>query len=250
MALFQNAVIKKYLQAQNKIQLQEKWLQFQNHFHNPTIQENIRNSKEEQYQGEFLIDLFVNILGYTKNPQPDFNLTTEYKNVKDSKKADGAILVDDKVCAVIELKGTNTTDLGKIETQAFGYKNNQSDCTYVITSNFEKLRFYIENAIEHGQLHTIEGGFIHVYFSKRGDMMDILIEDNGIGRKGAEQNKKSKDHKSMALSITRERIDNLSKKYRTEGTLEIEDFDKVLNTGTKVLISLPLRTENPNTTSI
>jgi tetratricopeptide (TPR) repeat protein len=109
---------------------------------------------------------------------------------------------------------------------------------------------FIENAIEHGQLHTIEGGFIHVYFSKRGDMMDILIEDNGIGRKGAEQNKKSKEHKSMALSITRERIDNLSKKYRTEGTLEIEDFDKVLNTGTKVLISLPFKTENPNTASI
>ena len=47
MALFQNAVIKKYLQAQNKEQLKEKWLQFQQHFHNPTIQENIRNSKEE-----------------------------------------------------------------------------------------------------------------------------------------------------------------------------------------------------------
>ena len=27
--------------------------------------ENIRNSKEEQYQGEFLIDLFVNVLSET-----------------------------------------------------------------------------------------------------------------------------------------------------------------------------------------
>ena len=156
MALFQNAVIKKYLQAQNKEQLKEKWLQFQQHFHNPTIQENIRNSKEEQYQGEFLIDLFVNILGYTKNPQPNFNLTTEYKNVKDSKKADGAILIDEKVRAVIELKGTNTTDLGKIETQAFGYKNNQPDCIYIITSNFEKIRFYIDNAIEYLEFNLFQ----------------------------------------------------------------------------------------------
>lgn len=31
-------------------------------------------------------------LHYDENPQPDFNLTTEYKNVKDSKKADGAIV--------------------------------------------------------------------------------------------------------------------------------------------------------------
>ncbi|QKJ61737.1 Eco57I restriction-modification methylase domain-containing protein [Flavobacterium sp. M31R6] len=149
MSLFQKSVVLKHLQSQNKTVLQEKWQQFQNHFHNLTIQENIRNSKEEQYQGEFLIDLFVAILGYTKNPQPDFNLTTEYKNVKDSKKADGAIVINQKVTAVIELKGTNTTDLGKIETQAFGYKNNQPDCVYVITSNFEKLRFYIDNAIEH-----------------------------------------------------------------------------------------------------
>ncbi|MQP52695.1 MULTISPECIES: DNA methyltransferase [unclassified Flavobacterium] len=156
MALFQTAVIKKYLQAQNKEQLKEKWLQFQHHFHNPTIQENIRNSKEEQYQGEFLIDLFVNVLGYTKNPQPNFNLTTEYKNVKDSKKADGAILIDEKVRAVIELKGTNTTDLSKIETQAFGYKNNQPDCIYIITSNFEKIRFYIDNAIEYLEFNLFQ----------------------------------------------------------------------------------------------
>lgn len=149
MPLFQNSVVTKHLKSQDKILVAKRWSDFKNHFHNATIQENIRNSKEEQYQGEFLIDLFVSILGYTKNPQPNFNLTTEYKNVKDSKKADGAILIDDKVRAVIELKGTNTTDLGKIETQAFGYKNNQPDCIYIVTSNFEKLRFYIDNAIEH-----------------------------------------------------------------------------------------------------
>jgi type I restriction-modification system DNA methylase subunit len=149
MPLFQNSVVTKQLQSQDKTKLINQWSVFKNHFHNPTIQENIRNSKEEQYQGEFLIDLFVNVLGYTKNPTPDFNLTTEYKNVKDSKKADGAIIVNNKVKAVIELKGTNTTDLGKIEVQAFGYKNNQPDCVYVITANFEKLRFYIDNATEH-----------------------------------------------------------------------------------------------------
>ena len=148
MPLFQNSVVTKQLQSQDKSILALQWTIFRNHFHNATIQNNIRNSKEEQYQGEFLIDLFVNVLGYTKSPTPNFNLTTEYKNVKDSKKADGAILILDKVKAVIELKGTNTTDLGKIEVQAFGYKNNQPDCVYVITSNFEKLRFYIDNATE------------------------------------------------------------------------------------------------------
>lgn len=102
---------------------------------------------------------------------------------------------------------------------------------------------FIENSIEHGQLHTIDGGFIHVRFTKNNNMLDVTIEDNGVGRKGAEMNKKSQDHKSMAMQITSERINNLNKKYRTEGTLLIEDFDKKLKTGTKVLISLPYRTE-------
>ena len=153
MAFFQNSVIHKYIQNVDKQTLQAAYAKFRAHFHNATIQENIRSSKEEQYQGEFLIDLFVNVLGYTKNPTPNFNLTTEYKNVKDSKKADGAIIINEIVKAVIELKGTNTTDLNKIEVQAFGYKNNQPECEYVITSNFEKLRFYVDNAIEYLQFN-------------------------------------------------------------------------------------------------
>jgi type I restriction-modification system DNA methylase subunit len=152
MPLFQKSVISKYLKSQSKELIFSKWKSYSDHFLNPRVQEDIKGLKEEQYQGEFLEDLFVKILGYTKpasSSEIKFNLTTEYKNVKDSKKADGAIILEDKVKAVIELKGTNTTDLGKIEVQAFGYKNNQPDCVYVITSNFEKLRFYIDNAIEH-----------------------------------------------------------------------------------------------------
>jgi type I restriction-modification system DNA methylase subunit len=151
MPLFQNSVVSKYLKNQNATLLLQKWEAYKNHFLNLKVQEDIKSLKEEQYQGEFLEDLFVKILGYTKpasSTETKFNLTTEYKNVKDSKKADGAIIIEDKVKAVIELKGTNTTDLGKIEAQAFGYKNNQPDCVYVITSNFEKIRFYIDNAIE------------------------------------------------------------------------------------------------------
>ena len=153
MALFQQTVIKKHIESLNSEIINEKWKLFQSHFHNPVIQQNIRQLKEEQYQGEFLEDLFVKIFGYTKAPSPDFNLITEQKNVTNSKKADGAILTkgsngSQNIIAVIELKGTDTTDLAKIETQAFGYKSNQPGCNYVITSNFEKLRFYIDNTTQ------------------------------------------------------------------------------------------------------
>ena len=117
MPLFQKSVISKYLKAQKKEHLISKWKSYGDHFLNPRVQEEIKGLKEEQYQGEFLEDLFVKILGYTKpasSSETKFNLTTEYKNVKDSKKADGAIILDDKVKAVIELKGTDTTDLDKV----------------------------------------------------------------------------------------------------------------------------------------
>jgi type I restriction-modification system DNA methylase subunit len=148
MSLFQKTIIKKYTQDLNSQKVQEAYTLYQAYFLNQTIQENIREAKEEQFQEGFLRELFGNILGYTLNPNPNFNLTTELKNISNSKKVDGAILIDNKAVAVIELKGTDTTDLAKIEVQAFGYKNNQPHCTYVITSNFEKLRFYIDNTIE------------------------------------------------------------------------------------------------------
>lgn len=148
MALFQHSVLNKYLSGTNEEQVNEAWDIFTAHFHNREIQENIRSLKEEEYQEGFLDDLFVKVLGFTKNPTPDFNLKVEQKNLRDSKKADGALLDGEKIRGVIELKGTDTTDLGKVEPQAFGYKNNQPDALYVIISNFEKLRFYIDNAVD------------------------------------------------------------------------------------------------------
>lgn len=149
MSLFQKSVENKYLSGLDSALIDEKYAQFQAYFANPERQENIRNSKEEQFQEGFLRELFVKIFGYTLNPEPNFNLTTELKNIINSKKADGAILKGEDALAVIELKGTDTTDLDKVEAQAFGYKNHHPKCVYVITSNFEKLRFYIQNAVDH-----------------------------------------------------------------------------------------------------
>lgn len=102
---------------------------------------------------------------------------------------------------------------------------------------------FIENSIEHGQLHTIEGGFIKISFRKVDKMLHITIIDNGIGRKASKAKKKSSAHKSMAMEITAERVENLNKKFRTDGYLLIEDYNKEEETGTKVLISLPYTSE-------
>lgn len=156
MALFQTSVLNQYLKLQDATLIQKAYKKYSKYFHNVTIQENIRNSKEEEYQGIFLTELFVNILGYTLSPKPDYNLVAEYKNLNNARKADGAILKDNIAIGVIELKGTNTKDLESIRRQAFDYKVNHKGCTYIITSNFEKLRFYINDATEFEEFNLFE----------------------------------------------------------------------------------------------
>ncbi|MGJ8661667.1 MAG: histidine kinase [Bacteroidota bacterium] len=102
---------------------------------------------------------------------------------------------------------------------------------------------FVENSIEHGQLHTIPNGKITITFSRQKDMLNIAIEDNGIGRIKSEELKISDEHKSMALQITRNRINIINDKYKAAGYLLISDLDEENHIGTKVLISLPYITE-------
>lgn len=147
--LLQKNIIKKYLNLIGEERTAKPWEQYQLFFMNEDIQANIHKIKEEQFQEGFLRELFVKVLGYTINPSPNYNLTTELKNEVGSKKADGAILKDEKVIGVIELKDHKTPDLASIENQAFGYKNKHKETRLVIISNFEKLRLYIDDAVEY-----------------------------------------------------------------------------------------------------
>ena len=147
--LLQKNIVKKYMGLLDEGQVKEAWAQYRSYFLNKDIQQNIRQSKEEQFQEGFLRELFVKVLGYTLNPSPDFNLITEKKNETNAKKADGAIQKDGVVIGVIELKDHKTTDLSKVEPQAFNYKSQHPQARLVVISNFEKLRLYIDNAVEH-----------------------------------------------------------------------------------------------------
>ncbi|MBO7052674.1 MAG: Eco57I restriction-modification methylase domain-containing protein [Prevotella sp.] len=147
--LFQKNIITKYLATLTTDDTDRAWTKYENYFLNADIQQNIRQSKEEQFQEGFLRELFVKVLGYTLNPSPDYNLITEKKNETNSKKADGAIEKDGQVIGIIELKDHKTTDLSKVEQQAFGYKSQHPAARLVVISNFEKLRLYIDNSVEY-----------------------------------------------------------------------------------------------------
>lgn len=164
--LLQRNIVKKYLNLLSEEQVAKPWAQYTSYFLNEEIQANIHKIKEEQFQEGFLRELFVKVLGYTINPSPNYNLTTELKNEVGSKKADGAILIDDKAIGVIELKDHKTPDLASIENQAFGYKNKHKETRLVIISNFEKLHLYIDNAVEYREwdiFHMKEDDFRELY---------------------------------------------------------------------------------------
>lgn len=146
MSLFQKTVIDNYLSTVKDEDFDTNWNTFKDYYLKEDTQERIRSKKEEEFQHDFLEFIFDNCLGYNIKDSADQNLFKEVKNVTDSKKADGAIKQGEDIVAVIELKSTKTKDFNEIQKQAFGYKNNHPNCRYVVSSNFQKLRFYIDDA--------------------------------------------------------------------------------------------------------
>ena len=233
MPLYQNSVLNKYLKQQDKDVVAKAFKKFTKYFQDPKIQENIRSSKEEEYQGIFLTELFSKILGYTMKPNANFNLVAEYKNEKNSRKADGAILKDNEALGVIELKGTNTKDLEKVRQQAFDYKANQTGCVYVITSNFEKIRFYINNAVDFEEfdlfnLNQERFELLYLCLAQENliNNIPLKIKEASVQEEEAITKKFYKDYSTFKRELYRDlvKLNMKNEVFRTE--LNIEDADR------------------------
>ncbi len=146
MSIFTKSVLNSIKLDESKVAL--AWANYQTFL---SKKEHIKGFKEEEYQDGFLKDVFENCLGYTlKTTNPsDYTLEREKKNETDSKKADGVIYIDGDVIGVIELKDQKTKNLDPIESQAFNYHNSHAKSRYIIISNFDELRFYIDKKTAH-----------------------------------------------------------------------------------------------------
>jgi hypothetical protein len=104
---------------------------------------------------------------------------------------------------------------------------------------------FIENAIEHGIKHKSTKGNISICYTRKDQMLNFIIEDDGIGREKASElrQKFDKDHKSLATSITKERIKVLNRKLRHKITMEIIDLkdEQGEARGTRVVFGVPLK---------
>jgi len=100
---------------------------------------------------------------------------------------------------------------------------------------------FLENAIEHGFKHSEEEGFLFVRFIKSEKSLVIEVDDNGEGIDSSLM-VKDKSHDSMAMKITKARLQILEKdaNFKTSFTVidkrRLNPFDK----GTLVRFVLPL----------
>ena len=140
-SIFQPSVLKNVSQDESIVA--QRWAAFQAYLAKTDF---IKEVKEEKYQDGFFKDVFENALGYTldSTDPADFNLEREKKNETDAKKADGVLYLNGEVIGVVELKDQKTRNLDAIEAQAFNYHNSHANSRYIIISNFDELRFYID----------------------------------------------------------------------------------------------------------
>jgi tetratricopeptide (TPR) repeat protein len=103
---------------------------------------------------------------------------------------------------------------------------------------------FIENAIEHGIKYRETPGYIDIRFSLKDHILIFEVEDDGIGRQKAREIGIIRDpeHKSLATSLTRERLANLNRKLNEKIRLEIFDLKNALGeaTGTRVTFGIPV----------
>ncbi len=95
---------------------------------------------------------------------------------------------------------------------------------------------FIENAIKHGLAAKADGGMLEINFLFKGEKLIFEVADNGSGFDGS---KKSENHKSMAMDITRRRLKHFAKNESVEVKAE-NLFDQYRNIiGAKVAFEIP-----------
>lgn len=107
------------------------------------------------------------------------------------------------------------------------------------------LQPFIENAIWHGLPSKKGKKRIRLEFSSDENCLHITIEDNGIGRKRANELKQQKVHKntSVGINLIKERLKNFSRDNSARHSLKIVDLynEQGEPAGTKIVLKIPLK---------
>ncbi|MCD4730645.1 MAG: tetratricopeptide repeat protein [Bacteroidales bacterium] len=103
---------------------------------------------------------------------------------------------------------------------------------------------FLENAILHGITPLKDKGHLELFINKvSSSRLEIIVEDNGIGRaQAAEINKHRMKHKSTGMKNVEERLIMLSKIHKADFKYHIEDlfYKNGTSAGTKVIMEIPI----------
>ena len=100
---------------------------------------------------------------------------------------------------------------------------------------------FVENAIRHGILKGQDVGILQLNFYTKESYLYGEITDNGMGVFASQEAKKKTDHQSVALKVTRERLQAISGKDALT-IKELKNEDQSI-AGTEVAFKIPLETE-------
>ena len=228
--------------AEKEIDLKENNLKEKREFLNKWINMEkigtLYTSKEEALQGEFLLNIFSNLLNAVNvtDGKDKWNLERETKTEIDGQKADGVLGFFDKkgnkdVRAVIELKGPTINLDSKLSKdkyartpveQAFGYAPKYgASCQWVIVSNFKEIRLYRSNSMIDYQVFYLENLKDDLEFKK---FVYLLSFESLVGT----GNEKSKSLK-LSEEYQKEQIEIEKKFYNLYKQIRIDIFENIRN---------------------
>jgi len=150
---------------------------------------------------------------------------------------DKMVLLSQELAAV-----ENYLALQNLENQSYGY-------TISVEKNIEVPLFkippmliqpFVENAIEHAFGNQTDTRQINVHLNYIDKKLVCTITDNGIGI-DSQNTAKRKDKTSLATTITSERLKILSKGFKIEGSVTIEDRQIYREQGTVVTLIIPYK---------
>lgn len=103
---------------------------------------------------------------------------------------------------------------------------------------------YVENAIWHGLMLKDGPRFLLLKIEKEHEYLQIIIEDNGVGRKRSMQMKAPENgqQKSYGMQITKDRIELINRTLGINAKVDLEDLadDSGGPAGTRVTILMPV----------
>ena len=150
---------------------------------------------------------------------------------------DKTVLLSEEIIAI-----ENYLALQNLENKAYQYTVKVEDT--INTTSLEippmLIQPFIENAVEHAFVNRKEDRKIDVHLKQIDTQLTCTVSDNGIGIDSQEASD-GKHKKSLATTITSERLEILAKDLKMQGSVTIEDRRKYNAQGTIVTLVIPYK---------